>query len=291
MRERAKLDAANLAAAMRDSGGFSEFMSDFSTPFTSEAIFSLIGFPRSDHEYLRHWCHDRLMLTWGRLDDAGQVSAARGLANLREYCRMFVEDKWVSSAGGNLVDDLIQVSKANSEELGKSEVVAIVSSLSFAGHETTARLLGNLILLLGTTAGAWEGLAADPGLAPLAIEEALRLEPPIFAWRRRTTRECRLAGRIIPAQSTVLLSIGATGRDPAVFEQGPKFAMEAASRKHLAFGRGIHSCPGATLARAQATEALIALSRTFPTLRLTSNHPTWTSNLSFRGPSALWLEW
>ncbi|PZG01634.1 cytochrome P450 [Micromonospora deserti] len=291
MRERAKLDASNLAAAMHDSCGFSEFISHFASPFTSEAIFSLIGFPRNDHEHLRRWCHDRLMLTWGRLDDAGQVAAAKGLANLREYCKAFVEDRWVFGTGDHLVDDLVQLSRANPDKLGKSEVVAIISSLSFAGHETTARLLGNIVLLLGTTAGTWARIATDPGLAPLAIEEALRLEPPIFAWRRKTTRVCRLAGTTIPAQATVLLSIGATGRDPAVFEQGPKFAMETASRKHLAFGRGIHSCPGASLARAQAAEALSVLSRAFPTLNLVSKTPPWTSNLSFRGPSALWLEW
>jgi cytochrome P450 len=291
MRGRAKQDATNLAAAMHDSGSPFEFMSGFASPFTSEAIFSLIGFPRNDHESLRIWCHDRLMLTWGRLDEAGQMAAATGLAKLREYCKMFVEDRWASGTGDRLVDDLTQFSRTNPDQLGKSEVVAIISSLSFAGHETTARLMGNLVLLVGSTPGAWGQIVADPGLAPLAVEEALRLEPPIFAWRRRTTRVCRLAGTTIPAQATVLLSIGATGRDPAVFEQGPRFALEAASRKHLAFGRGVHSCPGASLARAQAVEALCVLSRAFPTLNLVSNTHPWTPNLSFRGPSALWLEW
>ena len=123
------------------------------------------------------------------------------------------------------------------------------------------------------------------------MEETLRYDTSVPAWRRITKRPVTLGGVALPAGAKLFLWLGATGRDPAAFPVPERFDLgRADARHHLAFGKGIHYCAGASLGKLEARLAVDGLVTRFPGLRLVEDqripfHP----NISFRGPLALWL--
>lgn len=112
-------------------------------------------------------------------------------------------------------------------------------------------------------------LAARPNLVPAFVEESLRLEPAEVMITRRTIRQVILAGVKIPADSRVVLMIGAANRDPARFEEPDRLILERQNvRDHLSFAAGPHYCLGARLARAEIRAALKTLLRLMPDFEL-----------------------
>ncbi|CAL9281206.1 cytochrome P450 [Streptomyces sp. SudanB182_2057] len=129
-----------------------------------------------------------------------------------------------------------------------------------------------------------------------AIDETLLHDPPLIGWLRNTTRDTRLGATPIPAGSRLLLLLASAPRDghhslrdADVF--GPDRPVQPPS---LAFGAGIHYCPGAPYARHLTHHALTALADACPTLALTRPHPTpdtWPTNTALRAPHTLTATW
>jgi len=133
----------------------------------------------------------------------------------------------------------------------------ILVSLFSAGGESTASLLGTAVTLLATDVALQQRLRDERHLIGAFIEETLRLEPPFRAHYRHVLRDTELGGVGIPAGSLVLLLWGAANRDPAHFGEPDEFRLDRSGVKgHLAFGRGLHFCLGAPLARLEATIVL-----------------------------------
>jgi cytochrome P450 len=152
------------------------------------------------------------------------------------------------------------------EPLTHEEIASI--SLSFAGRETTNYLIGNMLRRLLEDAGRWQAVVAHRSLIPNAIEETLRYDPSVPAWRRLTKRPGMVAGVEIPEQSKLFLWLAAAGRDPSVFANPDVFdAHRENAKRHLAFGKG-HLCIGPALGKLEARLALQALATRFPNLRL-----------------------
>ena len=135
-----------------------------------------------------------------------------------------------------------------------------MATLLSAGGESTTSLLGNAVHMLAEDAQLQGRLRADPLLVTPFIEEALRLESPFRYHFRHVTRQAELLGTPIAKGSTVLLLWGAANRDPAEYDLPDQVVLDRpAPRHHLAFGRGIHLCVGAPLARLEAQVALTEL--------------------------------
>jgi cytochrome P450 len=137
------------------------------------------------------------------------------------------------------------------------DVVRIAANVFAAGQETTVRLLGTALQVLGDDIELQDRLRAEPDLIPGFVEEALRMEAPVkgdFRLARRTT----VVGEVeIPAGATVMVLNGAASRDPQRFECPAEFRVDREnSREHMAFGRGVHSCPGGPLARLEGRVAI-----------------------------------
>jgi cytochrome P450 len=146
--------------------------------------------------------------------------------------------------------------------------------LLVAGFETTANLIGNGVLALLEHPEQLELLRSKPHLAGQAIEEILRWNGPIkmAPVLRFTTCDMRIGDATVPGGGeAVLLSYGAGNRDPARFAEPDRFEILRDSRGHLAFGHGIHHCPGAPLGKAEATIALRTLLQRCDQLALTSD--------------------
>ena len=157
----------------------------------------------------------------------------------------------------------------NDGVFGDFEAIGILHTLLSAGGESTTSLLGNAVRILAEHPDLQEHLRQNPEQIPAFVEEALRLEPPFRYHMRSVPKDTTLGGVDIPAGATVLLLWGAANRDAAEFERPDEIDLHRqVPRRHVAFGRGIHHCVGAPLARIEARNVLTVLLE-----RTTQHHP------------------
>ena len=279
--------AAGLLDAVRDADEF-DLVAALAFPLPANIVFSLMGLPPEDFGQLKRWCGDRAALGWGRPAPQDQVEIATSMAAYRKYLRDLVGAK-TRQPGDDLASDLIAIHREAPERLTLAEITSILFSLSFAGHETTTGLIGNTVRRLLEAPARWAEIVADPALIPGAVEESLRYDPSVPAWRRVTTRPVTLAGVDLPAGARLFLWLAAAGRDEAAFDRPGEFdPRRPDAGRHLAFGQGLHYCLGANLGKLEAQIALAELARRYPDLRLPPGQQlTFHPNISFRGPRVL----
>jgi cytochrome P450 len=280
---------AELLDAVDDTAPF-DLVSALTFPLPATVIFSFIGVPRDDYDHLREWCGHRASLAWGRPPPEEQVDHATNMAAYRRYLGDLVASK-VNDRADDFASALLAIHDEDPESLTHEEIASILYSLSFAGHETTNYLIGNAIRRLLEEPTRWQAIADDPSKIPGAVDETLRFDPSVPAWRRVTTRPVTLGGVQLDRGSKLFLWLAAAGRDPSIFDKPDELDMARPNAKrHLAFGKGIHFCLGSALGKLEACMALEELTRRYPGLRLMPNqHFEFHPNISFRGPQALWV--
>jgi cytochrome P450 len=161
-----------------------------------------------------------------------------------------------------------------------------------AGHESTSNLIGNAMRMLLEDRRHWDHLVTEPASTPAVVEEALRLEPSFQGMMRTTTRPTAIGEVELGADVRVLLLFGSANHDGTRFEEPESFKVERAPGPNLSFGRGIHFCIGATLARLEAQIALRELAARVPSLRLAPQFvPDYAPTLMLRGLTRLDVEW
>jgi cytochrome P450 len=166
----------------------------------------------------------------------------------------------------------------------------MVFLLLIAGHETTVNLIGNGMLALLQHPDQLQKLKDDPSLIKPAIEELLRYDGPVETSTERFAREDVAIGQtVIPKGEMVMVVIAAADHDPQRFADPDTLDISRADNKHLAFGKGIHFCLGAPLARMEGQIAIGTLLRRMPNLRLKDSPETltWRPGLVLRGLKAL----
>lgn len=257
-------------------------------PLPATVIFALLGVPPEDRPTLKRWCGHRAALSWGRPAPEDQIDIATNLAAYRGYLRDLVHAKR-AVRGDDLTSDLLAIHDEDPARLELDEIASILFSLSFAGHETTTGLIGNMVRRLLEERRRWEEVAEHPELIPAVVDETLRYDTSVPAWRRVTTRPATLGGIALPEGAKLFLWLVAADRDPAVFVHPDSFDPHRRdAHRALAFGRGIHYCLGAGLAKVEARLCLEHLVRRLPGLRLVEGQQlTFHPNISFRGPLRL----
>lgn len=155
-------------------------------------------------------------------------------------------------------------------------IFAILVGFLGAGHHSTTSALSSLIFEVFSRKDVHEKIAADPDkMIPIAVEETLRLRPPFFGFFRRAVEETTVGGVTMPAGSDVYLGWASANRDPSVFDRPHQFALDRGRNRHLTFGSGIHTCPGAPLARLELRIALEELLLRIPDLEITIEEPDY----------------
>jgi cytochrome P450 len=288
MEPRIRETVEELLDAVDDSEPF-DVVAALTRPLPLTIIFRFMGVPREDWPRLREWGGNRLALAWGRPTPEEQVHHAENMAAYRTYLRGLVAAK-----AGNRADDfasaLLDIHDEDPSKLEHEEIASILFSLSFAGHETTNNLIGNLLRRLLEEPARWDEVRADRSLIPGAVDETLRFDTSVPVWRRITTRPVSLGDVELPEGAKLFLWLASTGRDPEVFPEPDRFdPRRENAHRSLAFGKGIHYCAGASLGKLEARLALEGLTARWPELRLIEGqeipfHP----NISFRGPLELW---
>jgi cytochrome P450 len=248
-----------------------EFIRALALPLPGLVIGEVLGLPPEDMPMLQHLSDAFKLLEAGTLASLScdeQIEVARDFVQFQEYAATLVEAR-----RGGQSDDLISVmlraGSAMGEPLTLIEEISMVIHLVFAGQETTVMLLGGMMLLLMTNRDQWNLLCRNPCLIPGAVEEALRCEPPVIYHQRRTKRRARVGDVTIPTDADVRVVFAAANRDPRRFARPDCFDVgrEDAGR-HLSFGRGVHFCVGAPLARLEAAVLFEELTARLPNLRL-----------------------
>ena len=167
--------------------------------------------------------------------------------------------------GDDVVSDLLAAHRSGN--LSLDEAVGVCGLLSIAGTESTSHLIGNGTLALLENRDQWNLLRENPELAPKAVEETLRYDPPNQLISRVAHVDVELAGQTIEADSTVIVLTGGANRDPAVYQDPARFDITRESGpESLTFSAGIHFCLGAALARNAADVALRVLTDRMPDL-------------------------
>jgi cytochrome P450 len=164
------------------------------------------------------------------------------------------------------------------------QAVVTLHTLLSAGGESTTSLLGNAVRLLAERQDLQSHLRDNPAQIPTFIEEALRLEPPFRYHMRTVARDTTLGPVGLQGGDTMLLLWGAANRDPAEYERPDDVDLHrAVPRRHLAFGRGIHHCVGAPLARVEARTVIGMLLERTTSITLDPDQPArWANSLMVR---------
>jgi cytochrome P450 len=272
--------------------GSADLIRDFAWELPALVIFRILGVPDEDVPRIKAGAESRILFMFGHPSDEEQCRLARGMAAFWRYAEELVEAR-AREPREDFTSDLLLARDGELPALTHPEVATIVYGLLLAGHETTTNLLGNAFRRLLTECSAWEDLCRDSSLIPNAIEEVLRLDSSVIAWRRRTRQATEIGGVPVPAEADLLLLLGAANRDPAVFEDPERFDIRRAkARDHISFGHGAHFCLGAPLARLEARVVLEEFTARFPRLRLTAGQTLrFSQNISFRGPLSLLAQW
>jgi cytochrome P450 len=209
-----------------------------------------------------------------------------------QYLRRLIDER-IAEPREDLTSALLAVRGGDDEVFTLDEIASVLFAFLTAGHETTSSLIGNVARRLLERPDVWAALRADPAGVPGAVEEVLRFDGPVVAWRRRARRAVDVAGTTIPEGAQVLLLLGSANRDPAVFEDPDVLAIDRPNASaHLSFGHGIHFCLGAALARLEARVAIETFAARLPGLRIAAGQEIrFVPNVAFRGPVALEVEW
>ena len=161
--------------------------------------------------------------------------------------------------------------RVDGEQLREEMIVGTIRQVLVVGIIAPSVLIGSIVVHLGRDRALQSKLRADPTLVPAAIEEFLRLYTPYRGFARTATRDVTIRGTHIPAGEPIALVYASANRDEDVFEDGDSFRLDRPNMKDsLAFGRGVHSCVGAALARVELQVALEELLAATPGFTLAS---------------------
>jgi cytochrome P450 len=259
-------------------------------PVPGLAILELLGFPHSYLETMKEGAIARVRFGGGGLSVEEQVATARQLVESWHFAADLVATRLAEPAD-DLISDLLGVRGGDDSVLTLDELTSMLLTFFSAGHETSTYMITNALLHLLSDRSAWAALVADPALAANAVEEALRFDAPLYAWRRLTTVDVTVGGVAIPAGQIVYAALGSANRDPEIFPDPDRFDIgRDGARNHFAFSKGIHYCVGAPLARLEGRIALEGLSRRFPDLALADGPGLdYLPSALFHGPQALWV--
>jgi cytochrome P450 len=160
-------------------------------------------------------------------------------------------------------------------QLDDADYVGLMAAFLGAGHHSTTSAMASLVNEVFTRPDVRDALIRDPAKIAVAVEEVLRLRPSFFGFFRRTTRPVDVAGAHIPAGCDVYMGRAAANRDPTVFESPADFRIDWDNYRHMTFGFGLHTCPGASLARMELRVLLEELLRRMPDLKIEVQNPRY----------------
>ena len=270
----------------------SDLIHDVFTPVPALVVGRLLGSSEADIPDLIRWAGaiNGLYEKGGLIDPQKAIHAEEMLSEIRSFVTRLANDRRVIRDQGKLdpakdvLAGLIN-SETAGDSLSESELVSTVVTLFVAGHETTTHLLGNGLLALLDSDSQIQKIKSQPDLIPSAIDEMARFDGSVPRSWRITKRDMEISGVLVPKGQLVLPMLASANRDENEFTDPDEFKIERDTRKHLAFGRGVHVCLGAPLARIEGQEIVKELLNQFPNIKLKekAEELTWRRDVALRG--------
>lgn len=214
----------------------------------------IIGVPDADVDKLIQWGYSATQVVEGLATQDQLDAAGVSVMELGGYITEQFQQA-ASDPRDNLLGDL--ATACASGDLDDLAALAMMITLFSAGGESTASLIGSAAWVLGTRPDIQRQVRERPDLLGPFLEEVLRYEPPFRGHYRHVVNDTELCGVELPAGARLLLLWGAANRDPSHFDNPEEFRLDrAAGKGHISFGKGIHFCVGAALARLEANIVL-----------------------------------
>jgi cytochrome P450 len=243
------------ADGLRD--GHIEWMGALANRLPMMVVARLIGVPAGDVDQLVQWAYASSQLLEGLVDQDQLAASGVAAMELGNYIADHL-GRAAADPQDNLLGDLATACSAGEFDEVTAQMMMII--LFGAGGESTGSLLGNSMWILATRPDLQQQVRENPDLLGPFIEEALRYEPPFRGHYRHVLANTTLGGMDLPAGARLLLLWGAANRDPAQFDAPHDFRLDRPGGKgHITFGKGVHFCVGAALARLEAQIVLRAV--------------------------------
>ena len=263
--------AAELFERLDEGSGCADFVTDFAAILPAAVIADLLGVPATDRDQFRVWTSQVV-----------QVDVNHYFTDFLADRRKNPREDLMSALANAAVDGVV---------LTDEEVLGFCALLLVAGYETTTNLLGNSAVVLAQHRQIRRCLGADRTLLGPAVEELLRYDSPAQGLSRTLTRDVTLHGTTMRQGEKVLLLFGSANRDERAFPEPDVFDIERRSEHQVAFGRGIHFCLGASLARMETRIALNALLDKVPDWEVDLDSARRLRSGPIRGYTSLPITW
>ena len=278
---------ATLAALLDDiddPGGF-DLMRAVAHPLPVIVIAEMLGVPPGDRARFAVWSAQRARLLEPTVSPRERRAAQIATAEFDAFFRAIVEQRR-AAPGDDIVSALVQA-EDEGERLTERETLNMLRRRLIAGNETTTNLIGNGMLALLRNPGELRRLREDPGLIPSAVEELLRFDSPVQATFRRALADCEVNGFELRRRDNLVVLVGSANRDADAFADPDRLDVGRGEAAHLSFGRGIHHCLGAPLARLEGRIVLEMLLERFPRIELRDERPRFRKSIVLRGLRSL----
>ncbi|ATB31200.1 cytochrome P450 family protein [Melittangium boletus] len=263
------LDQAESEAAARGESAPErrmDLLPAFAYPMPIAVISDMLGIPEEDRAQVHTWAENLLSAEGPSIGDEQR----RGV--LREFIRYLegLFERKRRAPGEDMISQMAHFQE-DGDKLSPQEMMSMVFILFFAGHVTTVNLIGSGVVALLTHPEQLERLLADPSLVKGAVEETLRYWGPVdyMGTPRIVLKDMELAGCPIAQGEKLTVGLASANRDPERFPNPDVFDItRPEAHRNIAFGKGIHVCIGAPLARMEAQLAFETLFRRYPKMRL-----------------------
>jgi cytochrome P450 len=252
--------------------GEADLVADVAFPLPVTVIARLLGVPEGDRDAFRRWTQE--MQAPPQLDDA-EARKLAGRDALHAYLRAYIDATRARLDPAAADDEHPDLGSAliaaadRGEALSEPELVALLEELLIGGYETAANFIANALFALLVHPDQLDLLRREPERIPDAVEELLRYDGSVLrAVPRVAVEDVEIGGTTIPRGALVTIVLGAANRDARAHIDPDRLDIRRRGAHHVAFGHGIHFCPGAGLARVESEIALSTVIRRLEELRL-----------------------
>lgn len=257
-----------------------DFVQDFAAYLPALTIFRILNIPHADWDALTSRVPAFLHIFSPFPIDAAQLEACNAAcAFYMDYIGALIDDRR-STPGDDIVGTLISAHE-DGDRLSHTELVVLLHAFLAAGIETTTSALSSGMWGMLSQRTPWQQLAANPSLAPQALEEILRWDAPVSFLRRYPSKDTVVQGVTLKAGEPVLLGLASANRDERRFDQPDTIDIHRERKDHLSFGGGRHFCLGIQLAKMEARTAIESLARLLPQLELIDEQPVRQADIMF----------
>jgi cytochrome P450/ferredoxin-NADP reductase len=251
-----------------------------------------LGVPEEDMDMLRKYSIAHTVNTWGRPKPEEQLEVAHAVGKFWQFAGTVLEKMRRDPSGPGWMQYGLRKQATQPEVVTDSYLHSMMMAGIVAAHETTANASANAMKLLLQHPQVWKEICEDPGLIPNAVEECLRHNGSVAAWRRVVTKDVEIGGIPIAAGSKLLIVTSSANHDERHFADADLFDIRRDNASdQLTFGYGSHQCMGKNLARMEMQIFLDEFARRLPHMKLAEQSFSYVPNTSFRGPEHVWVEW